>query len=324
MCNVAWMREYQGITDTDYPINGGEFIEENGYGHEVINFKKNGNYVFGYVQARKGTIDINRLDEGAESYVDDVLVVWRARSSEGAVVIGWYKNARVYRTEQKPNNQRFFNFNGILYNPGWYIRTKYSDATLIPASERNFIVPVTHKGFGSQTFVSYLQHNSPEVQKFKKQLLQYMARVEDGDYSSPYRGKRQPIDQEIKLRIEKSAINTAIDYYTRHGYNVESVEADNVGYDLLAEKGSNTLFIEVKGTSAVGTDAVIVGLTPNEYKISKKAKLKYRICIVCNALGTPYLHEFLWKEANESWFDERTLQRLEIRELTSANLTIVS
>jgi hypothetical protein len=35
MCNVAWMREYQGISDTDYPINGGEFIEENGYGHEV-------------------------------------------------------------------------------------------------------------------------------------------------------------------------------------------------------------------------------------------------------------------------------------------------
>jgi len=91
------MQEYKGITELDYPINGGEFIEENGYGHEVINFKKNGRYAFGYVQARQGTIDISRLDENADDYVDDVLVVWRARSSEGAVIIGWYKNAREHK-----------------------------------------------------------------------------------------------------------------------------------------------------------------------------------------------------------------------------------
>ena len=323
MCNVAWMREYKGITATDYPINGGEFIEENGYGHEVLNFKKNANYVYGYVQARKGTIDINRLDEDADEYVDNVLVVWRARSVEGSVVIGWYKDARIYRKEQDPNSQRFFDFNGITYHPGWHIRAKYSNATLIPSSQRSFIVPVTHKGFGSQTFVSYLQHNSSEVDQFKQQLSEYIERVEAGDYSPPHRGNRQPIDQEIKLKIEKNAINTAVDYYTMLGYDVKSVEAEKLGYDLLANKGVNRLYIEVKGTSTAIVSSVVVGLTPNEYKMSKKAKRKYRICIVCNALGTPDLYEFLWKEADDSWFDDRTLKRLDIRELVSANLVIL-
>ena len=100
LCNVAWMKWYNGITDDDWPINGGEFVEKNGYGHEVLNFQKNGRYVYGYVQARKGTIDINRLDPNSENYVDDVLIAWRAKSSEGAVIIGWYKNARVFRHGQ--------------------------------------------------------------------------------------------------------------------------------------------------------------------------------------------------------------------------------
>lgn len=322
MCNAAWMRDYQGITDYDYPINGGEFIAENGYGHEVLNFKKNGAYVYGYVQAHKGTIDISRLDEDADEYVDQVLVVWRARSTEGSVVIGWYKDARVYRREQIPNRLRYFDFHGVRYHPGWHIRANNSNALLIPASERAFIVPVTHKGFGSQTFVSYLQYNSPKVHQFKQQLLQYIERVETGDYSPPHRGNRQPIDQDIKLKIEKNAIDTAIAYYTRRGYDVSSVESEKRGYDLLAVKGSNSLYVEVKGTSTVATNAVTVGLTPNEYKMSKKAKRKYRICIVCNALGTPELFEFVWKEDDKLWFDDRVLKRLDVQEHVSANLSI--
>jgi len=317
------MREYEGITDDDYPINGGEFIEQNGYGHEVLNFKRNGKYVYGYVQALKGTIEISRLDEDADEFVDHVLVIWRARSAEGAVVIGWYKDARVYKNEQVPNRLRCFNYDGVRYRPGWHIRARRSDATLIPASERTFTVPVTHKGFGSQTFVSYLQQDNPEVKEFKKKLLRYIERVESGDYSPPYRGNRQRIDQNTKLLIEKNAVDAAIEHYSVHGYDVRSVESEKIGYDLLATKGTNSLYIEVKGTCTANATSVTVGLTPNEYLMSKKAKRKYRICIVCNALESPELHEFVWKEVGECWFDNRTLRKLKIQELTSANLSIL-
>ncbi|TOA43728.1 HNH endonuclease, partial [Vibrio parahaemolyticus] len=96
ICNVAWMKHYDGINDSDYPINGGKYIDKNGYGHEVLNFQKNGKYCYGYVQANNLTINISRIEPNAGDYIDDVLVVWRSRSNRGSVVIGWYENARVY------------------------------------------------------------------------------------------------------------------------------------------------------------------------------------------------------------------------------------
>ena len=28
-CNIAWMKNYRGITDEDQPYNGGSFVKEN-------------------------------------------------------------------------------------------------------------------------------------------------------------------------------------------------------------------------------------------------------------------------------------------------------
>lgn len=37
-CNIAWMEYYKGVTDDDIPINGGEWVNKNKYGHEAYNF----------------------------------------------------------------------------------------------------------------------------------------------------------------------------------------------------------------------------------------------------------------------------------------------
>lgn len=249
MCNSAWMRHYQGITDTDYPINGGAFIDGNGYGHEVINFQKNGRFVYGYVQAKNGTINIDRIGGQDQDYVDDVLVVWRARSTIGSVVIGWYRNARVYRHEQEGNGNCHFEYKNIIYHPGYLIRARAENAFLVPAQHRFFHIPVTHPGFGAQTFVSFLDNEKiNEVTEFRLLLEGYIENVEDGNYAAPVRGRRGQIDAETKARIEVSAIDTAVEFYLNRGYNVESVESDNVGYDLLASRGREVLYVEVKGT----------------------------------------------------------------------------
>lgn len=272
LCNVAWMKRYEGIANDDRPINGGKFINDHGYGSEVLNFQRNRRYVYGFVQATNGTININRLEPDAEDYVDDVLVVWRATSSEGAVVIGWYKKARVFRHEQEANLKRVFEYEEQEHYPGWYIRAKFQDAFLIPARDRAFKVPVTHEGFGSRSFVSYLQNTNKEVQKFKKELLDYIERAEKGDFSLPRKGRRKPIAQDRKLLIEKTAIDKVTEYYCKRGYDVESREKDNVGYDLLATKSKEEIYIEVKGTSIADPYSASIGLTPNEYKTCKRSK----------------------------------------------------
>lgn len=316
------MKWYNGITDDDWPINGGEFVEKNGYGHEVLNFQKNGRYVYGYVQARKGTIDINRLDPNSENYVDDVLIAWRAKSSEGAVIIGWYKNARVFRHGQGANSKRVFEYDEEQHHPEWHIRADYKDAFLIPPGERAFKVPVTHKGFGSQTFVSYLQDNNQEVNRFKRELLDYIEKAEKSDYSLPQRGKRKPIDQDRKLLIEKTAIDKVTEYYCKRGYDIESREKNNMGYDLLATKNKEEIYIEVKGTSVADPYAASIGLTPNEYKNCKRSRRKYRICIVCDSLANPQVYEFMWNLGREAWIDIHTFSQLEFTKVISANLKI--
>ena len=324
ICNVAWMRKYEGISKDDYPINGGQFVEENGYGHEVLNFKKQGKYAYGYVQAKNGTINIDRIDKKAKDtpFVDDVLVIWRAKSKEGSVVVGWYKNARVYRYEQSPPKSRRFTFENETMSPGFHIRALAKNITLIPPEKRFFSVPVTHKGFGSQTFVSFLKTENKEVRKFKKEINIYVNNVAKGKYTPPKKGHRNPIDQERKLLIEKTAIDKSTEYYINLGYDVESVEKDNVGYDLLAKKKNKKLFIEVKGTSVRKLKDISVGLTPNEYIKSKSSHQKYRICIVSDTFGTPSVYEFKWNSHKEKWFNETNLLVLNIHEMISANLKI--
>jgi len=155
ICNVTWMRNYEGVPDEDDPKHGGEFIKEKGYGHEALNFKKQGKYVYGYVQAMNGTINIDRINGKAKNnkFIDNVLVVWRAKSNDGSVVIGWYKNARVYRSEQPAPKGRIFKFRRKTIAPGYHIRALAKNATRIPHKKRCFSVPVNHKGFGSRLLI---------------------------------------------------------------------------------------------------------------------------------------------------------------------------
>jgi hypothetical protein len=321
LCNVCWMKEYKGVTKDDVPRHGGKFVSEHGYGYEVINFSPNGGKVYGFVQRRTGSININRLDPTAEDRTDGTLVVWRARSSHGSVVVGWYENATVFRHKQPPPQGRQFSYKGEPFTPEWIITANSGDAFLVPPHQRFFRVPVSHKGFGSQTFVSFLDSDLREVTDFKERLLQYIKEAKAGHYAPPTRGRTPQVDQARKLRIERAAIAEALRYYGDRGYNVDDVQNEKLGYDLKATFG-DTLLIEVKGTAAHVDDGVTVNLSPNEYRTSKSASRQYRIFIVSAALTTPTVNEFLWDSEECVWTDENTGKRLSVVEVVSADMTI--
>lgn len=82
-CNIAWMDYYKGtIEGKDVPRNGGSYVALHNDAHESYNF------------------DAVTLDEE----VDDVLVIYCAKypdsSTQETYVVGWYKNATVYRYNQ--------------------------------------------------------------------------------------------------------------------------------------------------------------------------------------------------------------------------------
>ena len=89
-------------------------------------------------------------------------------------------------------------------------------------------------------------------------------------------GKSGGGDPEIKKEVEKAAMQAATRHYKSRGYEVESVETKNLGWDLEAVKGGEKLRVEVKGISKGG---VYVNMTPNEFRAAQQHRQSYRLAV---------------------------------------------
>lgn len=93
---------------------------------------------------------------------------------------------------------------------------------------------------------------------------------------------------------ERIAVEEVIKYETARGWVVESVEADNRGFDLISRKPhpedaktfTDVRFIEVKGRGDIGE----VGLSENEYKTAVRLKKDYWLYVVYRCKKTPEVH----------------------------------
>ncbi len=91
--------------------------------------------------------------------------------------------------------------------------------------------------------------------------------------------------------IEQIAVQAVIAYEQARGWQVESVESENRGFDLISRQphpeDSKTAiavrFIEVKGRSQVGP----VALSANEYKTAQRMKEDYWLYVVFNCASQP-------------------------------------
>jgi hypothetical protein len=94
--------------------------------------------------------------------------------------------------------------------------------------------------------------------------------------------------------IERIAIAAAIRYEEARGWIVESVEAENRGFDLISRRPHpedaktfiEVRFIEVKGRAGVG----VIALSENEYRTAQRLKGDYWLYAAFNCAGTPELH----------------------------------
>ena len=110
--------------------------------------------------------------------------------------------------------------------------------------------------------------------------------------------------QDERNRIENNAVNTVRAYYEgeARGYKVESVEADNKGWDLECLKNDKVILrVEVKGTKSAN---IRVELTPNEYKKSRAPGYRdsYRLAVVRNALAPKSNRKCaIYEKDGENW-----------------------
>ena len=88
------------------------------------------------------------------------------------------------------------------------------------------------------------------------------------------------------------------------GWQVQSVEKDNRGFDLISRRmhledpqtAVEVRFIEVKGRAGVGE----IALSVNEYRTSERLKDDYWLYVVYNCTGNPQIHT-VQNPARLSW-----------------------
>lgn len=296
-CNTGWMEHFQGNTVTDTIKGGGSYVIKNGMGHEVCNFAPHGKQLFGFVQSKGDGMNITRLGANkSDDKIEGITVVWTAKRPNGhTVVVGWYRNATVFRQYQHhsaaPAAQAE---NGI---DTYLITAPFAEATLLPVDARVLQVPRQVKGGMGQSLVWYA--DDPIVAPFLK-LVQ--ALIKGGTVALPPRpASRSKPDQARKVLVEKAAITTCWRHYERLGYYVESVENDNVGWDLEAVNGKTRLRIEVKGLSG---KAQLIELSPNEFAAFNSHAEDYRLAVVSDALNTQRLLIARFSSESSGWLVE--------------------
>jgi len=318
--NVAWMSKYNGLTG-DKMSGGGKFVAAHGYGHELLNFCPYKGKMYGFATLPHGTIRLEKLEapKGAES-VDGVLVIWVAKSR----IVGWYKNATVYRHSQPPKSAaRSFQRDPIPYQ----ITAAEADCTRIdPPDARWFSVPrARERKHAMGRYTWFAEGNSNR--SYRAKVLQYVASggkaasLEKKKQSKVVSGPHQP-DPYKRLKVERSAIDLVTRYFASIGYVVGSVETDNLGWDLNAvhRLTSESLKLEVKGLSG---RAISVELTQNEYSMMQKHKDDYRVCVAAGCLEKSHgsLAVFYYNKSLKKWVDENDLP-LKINVVKSARLWV--
>jgi len=157
-CNIAWMKYYDAELVEPMPESGGAFVKENGYGFERNNFhifEENGrSFCRGYVEPGHKTnmsetdaykLNIARIGDlrWSSDYIEGATIIFCATNPRlGEVLIGWYKNAKVFREVQTDSDGNYYN-----------IESCSADCMLLPEEDRTFVIPRSGKkgaafGFG--------------------------------------------------------------------------------------------------------------------------------------------------------------------------------
>lgn len=310
---VGYMERYDG---PDTITGGGAQITQLGVGGEVFNFKPSRGKCYGYAMSRHFSgVNLHYLDDSRSwsdgDELDGVDVVFIAkRPGVGQVIVGWYRNATVFHRQYRVRRGGIPGLSGAQRH--FLCVADAADACLLPEDKRTFEVPSApagHKGFPGQSNVWYPTNHAdnPAVQVFMRKLRKYIGGGAGGalseDEAHGKNGGRKPgrgstPDHAHNALVEEAAVKATWAHYERQGFTLNSVEVENLGWDLEANKGRQSLRVEVKGVSGA---AIYFELTPNEYSKLKKHAANYRVCVVCDALTEPRVFELKPEATDSGW-----------------------
>jgi hypothetical protein len=327
---VGQMVFYAGPqTGDEKPTGGGEHNREK-LGHESFNFLKFGGMLYGFIQRPP---DFRKIDPGvpeSATRIDGVTIVFVAPYPNGQRVVGWYKDAVIYRDHKIYPLQVKKCIDRSLAKAGrtkeaagfkhYWVEASIDKAVLLPTRVRMSRPPIPRRekgGFG-QWNISYI-YKPVGVRKNEEWIDQVLSSVVD------YKGRNLLVEPEAEISVPEAiteqqeraagfqsnpAIRRAIESYAmkkaetklrRRGYRDFDNTANRESYDYTCKKDGKSFFVEVKGTQTAG-NAVI--LTKNEVAHAQKHSDRSIIVIVHTVEvhdGNPPLVSKGQVDVYESW-----------------------
>jgi 5-methylcytosine-specific restriction protein A len=161
LCRVVWAETYSNIDEEIYAAKMSN-PDLHSAAHERLNFAKEGEYVYGFVERNGSRIALEKLGASKDaSEISGLTVIWFAapKTDNRPRIVGWYENATAYRDEQNPSP-------GSSRKKWKYsFKAKFEDAHLVPTSQRYLLeVPAkrrrTDKGYIGEKFWFYPETSS--------------------------------------------------------------------------------------------------------------------------------------------------------------------
>jgi len=216
-CNIAWMTNYKGQYDQDgnifdQPERGGDYVQKNGEAHESCNFLSDSSgLVYGHVETWRGNnetghdTDIKIENLGAikrDLYIDGIDVIWISTHEEGGRrVVGWYKNARVYRARQFHGAESVTDQHERDNVDSFRIVARQEDVFLIPEDDRSLILDPHRNKTGwpgkSSIFYPGNHENNEELMSFIDDLEEIM----NSGISNPHTQPEDASYQEGQIKL---------------------------------------------------------------------------------------------------------------------------
>ncbi|MCF8057571.1 MAG: hypothetical protein K9K37_13165 [Desulfocapsa sp.] len=224
-CNIGWMNRYEGLKGKpDKIVGGGKYVDENETGHEVCNFLiANDGYVYGHVETIKKDKDrAIRLEAfgGEGDHSSGIDVVWTATDPDngGRRVVGWYRNATVFRERQtfsrKPSRQHARD-NVTTYR----IQALGKNVTRLGLDERNLVMGKGPGWMGHTPWWTPPISPSQDIRKFLEQI-QNLINGKKGTKNAPSPNRGQ---------VKSKSPSTPTDPYVKYvqAYEVEVTPQHN-------------------------------------------------------------------------------------------------
>lgn len=163
-CNISWMEYYGGRNQNDQPKGGGAFPRTQGYCGEECNFVRcDDGYAYGHFETRGRQVRLEHfgIRKDAE-FIDGVDIVWTAPidGKDPRAVIGWYKDARLYRRRQDFNNVFPSDQHYKDKIPSFMVKALWVDVFLLEPADRQTLTLQRGPGWSGQSSWWYAEDSA--------------------------------------------------------------------------------------------------------------------------------------------------------------------